>query len=56
MTKEEKITMLIKAQQLFDYDAWFAVAGLAYTATNNPRNPINDYNEYVEETLQNFPW
>lgn len=56
MTKEEKIKMLIKAQQLYDYDTWFAIVGLAYTAAENPRNPIDDYNEYVENTLNNFPW
>jgi hypothetical protein len=56
MNKQEKINLLIKAQQLFTYEEWYAENRLAYTMGKNGRDPKKDYATYVEETLLTFPW
>ena len=54
MTKQERINKLIKAQQLYTYEQWYAIVGTMYTHGNISRSPEADYEQYVNEKLKEY--
>lgn len=51
MTKGEKISLLIKAKQIYTYDEWFEQVGYIYGFMNMHHSPAEEYSKYVEEKL-----
>lgn len=52
MTRSEKVTTLIKAQQLYTYEEWYKTIGYVYNLMNTHHSPAEEYAIYVEETLK----
>ena len=52
MARSEKVTRLIKTQQMLTYDEWFEEVGYIYDLMNTKHSPAEKYAAYVEETIQ----
>jgi hypothetical protein len=51
MTREEKIELLIRAQQLPTYEEWYELNRDVFEVVNNSLKPEEVYEEYVKEKL-----
>jgi hypothetical protein len=52
MARSEKVAILIKAQQLYTYEEWFAKVGYIYGFMNMKHSPAEKYAEYVDAKLK----
>ena len=51
MTREEKITKMIQAQQLLTFEEWFELNKYCFILAKNANDPRKMYEEYVAEHL-----
>lgn len=51
MTREEKINLYIRAEQLLDFEHWYELNRVNFELLENSRKPEEVYEEYVAEVL-----
>ena len=51
MTREEKINLFIRAEQLLDFERWYELNRDAFELLGSSRKPEEVYEEYVAEVL-----